>query len=110
MTEEDARRQVTYNKVKAERDQLAGELADLYPAAAQELAELLARVAANDREVDYINKYALPKGGRLFEVELIARDLLGWVQAGIQTPRVTDLRRLPPWHRRSSYLWPPGMK
>ena len=109
--EENARRQVTYDKVKAEHNQLARELADLYPAVAQKLAELLARVAANDRKVDYINKHALPKGaGRLLEVELIARELPGWVQAGIQTPRVIDLLRLPPWHPRTNYFWPPGMK
>ena len=69
------------------------------------------RGGSNHREVDYINKCALPKGARrLLEIELIARELPGWVQAGIQTPRVTDLLRLPPWHLRSSYLWPPGMK
>jgi hypothetical protein len=109
--EENARRQVIYDKLKAERDQLAKEYADLYPPLAQKLAELLSRVAANDREVDYINKHALPKGaGRLLEVELIARELPGWVQAGIQTPRVIDVLCLPPWHLRSNYLWPPGMK
>ena len=47
--EENARRQVAYDKAEAERDELAKELADLYPAFAQKLAELLARVAANDR-------------------------------------------------------------
>jgi hypothetical protein len=87
--EENERRQLAYDKATAERDNLAAELADLYPAVAQKLAELLARVAANDREVDYINKHALPKGaGRLLEVELIAREMPGWVQAGVQTPRI----------------------
>ena len=109
--EENARRQVIYDRLKQERDQLAKEYADLYPALAQQLAELLSRIAANDREVDYLNKHALPKGvGRLLEVELIARELPGWVQAGIQTDRVIDLLRLPPWQPRSHYLWPPGMK
>ena len=78
---------------------------------AQKLAEVLSRIAANDREVDYINKHALPKGApRLLEVELIARELPGWVQAGIQTLRVIDLLHLPPWHPRTNYFWPPGMK
>ena len=53
--EENARRQVAYDKAEAVRDELAEELADLYPAFAQKLAELLARVAANDREIDHIN-------------------------------------------------------
>jgi hypothetical protein len=109
--EENARRQVIYDKLKAERDQLAKEYTDLYPPLAQKLAELLSLVAANDREVDYLNKHALPKGAdRLLEVELIARELPGWVQAGIQTLRVIDLLRLPPWRPRTNYLWPPGMK
>src|SRR5262249_31590943 len=109
--EENARRIVIYEKLKQERDQLAKEYADLYPPVAQKLAELLSRVAANDREVDYINKHALPKGAqRLLEAELIARELPGWVQAGIQSPRVIDLVRLPSWHLRSNYLWPTGMK
>jgi hypothetical protein len=78
---------------------------------AQKLAELLSRVAANDREVDYINKHALPKGaGRLLETELTARGMQGWVTNSIQTPRVIDVLCLPPWHPRSNYLWPPGMK
>ena len=50
--EENARRQVAYDKVKAVRDDLAKELADLYPAFAQKLAELLPRIAANDREIN----------------------------------------------------------
>ena len=109
--EENAQRQVIYDKLKAERDQLAKEYADLYPTVAQKLAEVLSRIAANDREVDYINKHALPKGApRLLEAELIARELPGWVQAGIRTLRVIDLLHLPPWHPRTNYFWPPGMK
>jgi hypothetical protein len=109
--EENAQRQVIYDKLKAERDQLAKEYADLYPTVAQKLAEVLSRIAANDRELDYINKHALPKGApRLREVELIARELPGWVQAGIQAWRVIDLLRLPPWHTRTNYFWPPGLK
>ena len=47
--EENARRQVAYDKAEAVRDELAKELADLYPAFAQKLVELLPRIAANDR-------------------------------------------------------------
>ena len=53
--EENARRQVVYDKAEAVRDELANELADLYPAFAQKLVELLARVVINDREIDHIN-------------------------------------------------------
>jgi hypothetical protein len=109
--EEDARRVVIYDKIKAERDKLAKEYADLYPTVAKQLADLLARIAANNHELDHVNKNALPKGaGRLLEAELIARDLPGWVQGGIQTDRVVDLLRLPPWQPRAYYLWPPGTR
>jgi hypothetical protein len=105
--EEDARRQVAYDKAEALRDELAGELADLYPALAQKLAELLARIAANDREIEYINGHALPSGAkRLLVAELKARGL-PVVANSIETPRITDHLQLPPWQPRSNYLWPP---
>ena len=66
---------MVYDKAEAVRDELAQELADLYPAFAQKLAELLVRVAINDREIDQINN-ALPKGAdRLLVAELKARGL-----------------------------------
>jgi hypothetical protein len=104
--EENARRQVAYDKAKAVRDELANELADLYPGFAQKLVELLARVVVNDREIEYINK-ALPSGAdRLLVTELKARGL-PWVVNNVETPRITDQLNLPPWLPRSSYLWPP---
>src|SRR5580765_3294038 len=48
--EENARRQVAYNKVETVRDGLVNELTDLYPVFAQKLVELLARVVVNDGE------------------------------------------------------------
>ena len=104
--EENARRQVAYDKAKAVRDELAKELADLYPAFAQKLVELLARVVINDREIDRINN-ALPRGAdRLLVAELKARGL-PWVVNNVETPRITDQLCLPPWQPRSNYLWPP---
>ncbi|HYI31156.1 MAG TPA: hypothetical protein VD863_25210 [Bradyrhizobium sp.] len=86
---------------------LAKELAEIYPAFAQKLAELLVRVAANDRMVEYINGQALPSGmKRLLVAELKARGL-PWVVNNADTPRITDLLHLPPWGPRSTYLWPP---
>ena len=105
--EENARRQVVYDKAKVVRDELANELADLYPALAQKLVELLARVVVNDREIDYINNRALPRSAdRLLVAELKARGL-PWVVNNGETPRITDLLHLPPWQPRSNYLWPP---
>jgi hypothetical protein len=106
--EEHARRQVVYDKAEAVRDELAKELADLYPAFAQKLVELLVRVVINDRELDYINNHALPKGAdRLLVAELKARGLPGWVVNSIEAPRITNQLYLPPWQPRSNYLWPP---
>ena len=105
--EENARRQVAYDKAEAVRDELAKELADLYPAFAQKLVELLARVVINDGEIDYINNHALPKGAdRLLVAELKARGL-PWVVNNVETPRITNQLCLPPWQPRSNYLWPP---
>ena len=104
--EEHARRQVVYDKAKAVRDGLANELADLYPAFAQKLVELLVRVVINDREIDYINNQALPSGAdRLLVAELKARGL-PWVANNVETPRITHQLNLPPWQPRSNYLWP----
>jgi hypothetical protein len=84
------------------------ELADLYPAFAQKLADLLSRVVINDREIDYINNRALPSGAdRLLVAELKARGLSGWLVNGVESPRITDRLQLPPWQPRSNYLWPP---
>ena len=96
--EENARRQVAYDKAKAVRDELAKELADLYPAFAQKLAELLPRIAINDAEIEYINNHALPRGAdRLLVAELTARGLPGWVMNSVAEPRITDQLYLPPW-------------
>ena len=95
-------------KAVSVRDELAKELANLYPAFSQKHAELLVRVVINDREIDYINNQAPPKGAdRLLVAELKARGLPGWVVNSVEAPRITDQLRLPPWQQRSSYLWPP---
>ena len=65
------------------------------------------RVVINDREVDYINNHALPKGAdRLLVAELKARGL-PLVVNNVETPRITDQLNLPPWQTGSNYLWPP---
>ena len=62
--EENARRQVAYDKAEAVRDELAKELADLYPAFAQKLAELLVRVVINDRESLHVVQNAICLGAK----------------------------------------------
>ena len=77
--EEQARRRMMYEKARAHRDELAAELTRVYPPAAAQLAELLARVVASDEEIDYINAHMLPGGAeRLLVAELVARGLQGF--------------------------------
>jgi hypothetical protein len=62
--------------------------AQLYPAFADKLADLLTRIDANDREVAYVND-RLPLGcSPLLVAELIARGLQGFAQDGLDTPRM----------------------
>src|SRR5262249_20318677 len=78
--EENERRQLAYDRIKAERDRLAAELREFYPAVSERLAELLARIAANDEAIERINAHGLPREhGRLLSAELTARNLTGWV-------------------------------
>jgi hypothetical protein len=107
--EQDAERKQLYDRVAAERDQLAAELVELYPEFARKLGKLLPRIVGNDREIDYINS-CLPRGhDRLLGAELIARKMAGYVNNGIATPRVTDELRLPAFEYGADprYLWPP---
>jgi hypothetical protein len=107
--EEDERRWVRYDRVKAERDRLAAELANIYPDIEQKLRELLPRMAANDREIEYINGHGLPsEGERLLEAELVARRLRGFLENGAHTPRIVTDLRVPAWERdrHEPWAWP----
>ena len=79
--EEDARCRAAYEKAKAERDQLAAEPAELYPAFTDKLANLLARIDDNDREIEYVNG-RLPSDASPFL-------LLSWSRAGSRASRRT---------------------
>jgi hypothetical protein len=105
----DQRRWVAYEEAKAERDKLAKELADNYPVFAERVAELLPRIATNDREIEYINAQALPSGARhLLVAELLARGPRGFVENSIDIPRITQQLRLPAcrYCSVSPYVWP----
>jgi hypothetical protein len=98
--EEDERRWIGYRKAEAERDTLAEELGRVYPPLAAQLADLFGRIATNDREVEHINARARPSGADyLRSVELVARNLDGWVQNGIETARIVKGLRLPAMER-----------
>jgi hypothetical protein len=62
--EDQARRRVAYAAALAERDALAAELADVYPAIAEKLADIVGRVAANDAVIERVNRKAARRAGR----------------------------------------------
>jgi len=107
--EADAQRRVDYDKAAAERDRIAAELREFYPAAERRLAQLIAQLDANDHELTRINTQAMPRNGeRLKSAELIARGLDGWKIGVNEVTRIsTDLV----WVRfeanpHDPYVWP----
>src|SRR5437016_192833 len=54
--EEAARRRGAYDAALVERDNLAAELSEIYPAYADKLADLAGRIAANDAVIERVNQ------------------------------------------------------
>ena len=74
------------------RDALAAELAEIYPAVAERLADLAARIAANNAAIDRVNR-RLPDGAKwVGSAELVARGLQGWSDGTASVPRITEMR------------------
>jgi hypothetical protein len=73
--EEEARRLAAYNAALVERDKLAAELAEIYPSLAEKLADLGARVAANDAAIERVNQRQPDGAPWLTGAELVAREL-----------------------------------
>jgi hypothetical protein len=72
------------------------------------VADLLARIDANDRLIEYINTSARPRdAARLLGTELVARELDGFVQAGTNAARVNQELRLPAFvpSKASAFLY-----
>jgi len=107
--EENQRRWIAYEKVKAERDSLAAELKASYPSMESRLGELIAKIEANDREIEFVNGHALPSGAeRLRSAELIARGIEAWRVNQTEVVRISHELCLPAFkhdpHR--PYAWP----
>ena len=107
--EEDDRRRAAYEEARAERDELAAELARVYPPLAAQLADLLGRLRASDDRIEYMNAHALPRGcGPLLVAELVARELDGFVRDSIDIPHIVRRVQLPAFQYdiHAPYAWP----
>ena len=63
---------------------LAPSVAPLTHKSGKKLGELLPRIVANNREIEYINGHVLPRNGkRLLVAELVARGLEGFVKLSL---------------------------
>ena len=109
--EDQARRRVAYEAALAERDALAKELVEVYPRLAEQLAEIVGRIAANDAVIERVNRKSLPDGaGGLASAEAVARGVPGnFLECGADVPRLTRDLRIPAFHfgsTEAAYLWP----
>jgi hypothetical protein len=102
-----ARWEPDFKRVEAQRDALAAEMREVYPAAVAQLADLFRRAAECDRECSRINGSAPPGDRRrLLKVELAARGVEGLLQPNVW---ISEDLRLPFFWRDSGpiYAWPP---
>jgi hypothetical protein len=102
-----ARWEPDYKRVEAQRDALAAEMREVYPAAVAQLADLFQRMAQCDRECSRIDRSAPDsEHRRLLGVELTARGVEGLLQPDVY---IAEMLRLPFFWRDSGpiYAWPP---
>ena len=107
--EEDDRRRAAYEETRAERDELAAELARVYPPLAAQLADLLGRLRTSDDHIEHINAHALPRGcGPLLVAELVARELDSFERELAYIPRIVRRVQLPAFEYdiHAPYAWP----
>jgi hypothetical protein len=107
--EEQERRWAAYQKLKTERDKLAAELKAVYPSFEESIAQLVAKIDASDREIDYLNSQALPTGAeRLRSAELIAREIAAFRINQTDVVRITRELCLPQFRHdpHRPYAWP----
>jgi hypothetical protein len=101
-----ARFQADYEAVKAKRDALAEELAELYPSLVAQLCDLFQRAETIDQECLRINSAASTgERRRLLGVELTARGLESF---GIDNTAITETVKLPEWAHTDRMAWPPA--
>jgi hypothetical protein len=98
-----------YEAAVTERDALATELAEVYPPLGEKLADLMARIAANNTVIERINKKGLPDGAEwVASAELVARGMDGFSAGGLPLPSIVAQLRLPEFEPsvHKQYAWP----
>jgi hypothetical protein len=101
-----ARWEPDFKRVEAQRDALAAEMREVYPAAVAQLADIFQRAAECDRECSRINGSAPDnENRRLLKVELTARGVKGLLQPDVW---IAEMLRLPHFIRDKGpiYAWP----
>jgi hypothetical protein len=90
---------------------LATKLSAIYPDFAEKLGALLPQIAANDHELNVINRPEnRPAGAPVLQcAELKARNLASFRLGPSEVPRLVDVLVLPRWrpHDGRFYFWPP---
>jgi hypothetical protein len=106
--EEAARRRAAYDAALIERDKLAAELAEIYPPLAAKLADLVARVAANDATIERVNQKRPDGAAWIANAELVARQLNSFFDGSSNIPRIAQHMRLPAFRYAplEPYTWP----
>jgi len=96
---------IDFRALAEERNALAKELRETYPAAVATLVSLFARVADLDHRLSALHG-SRPSGakGTLLGAELVARDLDEFSR---DTPSLTRELRLPDWQESNRLIWPP---
>jgi hypothetical protein len=107
--EENERRRIFYDRAKATRDLLAAELKASYPGIESQLRQLITKIEANDREIEFVNAHELPTGAeRLRSAELVAREVEAWRVNQTDVVRITRELCLPQFRHdpHRPYAWP----
>ena len=94
-----------HDVIKANRDELAAELRELYPPAAAKIADLFSRLRAFDAELSRLHQ-ARPAGvsEHLLSPELVARGIESFT---INSRSLIDEVKLPAFEPGQSQVWPP---
>ena len=80
---------------------MAVELKEVYPALSARLADVVARIDANDREIEKVNTWARPDGAEgLAGAEMVARGIKGFNYGLTNIPRITRDLRLPSFEEK----------